>query len=94
MNNIEELVVEKPMEQQLTIQIANESHVGYVQTILDTIEAAAKVRGTGIAKRTPEYVELKIKEGKAIIALMGDEFAGFCYIESWGGISSLLPIPG
>lgn len=84
MNNIEELVVEKPMEQQLTIQIANESHVGYVQTILDTIEAAAKVRGTGIAKRTPEYVELKIKEGKAIIALMGDEFAGFCYIESWG----------
>lgn len=87
MNNIDELVVEKPMEQeqQLTIQIANESHLPYVQTILDTIEAAAKVRGTGIAKRSPEYLELKMREGKSIIALMGDEFAGFCYIESWGG---------
>ena len=86
MNNIEELVVKQAMEQQdqLTIQIANEGQLGYVQTILDSIEAAAKVRGTGIAKRSPEYVELKMKEGKAIIALMGNEFAGFCYIESWG----------
>ena len=69
---------------EIIVQIANENHIGYVQTILDTIEAAAKVRGTGIAKRTPEYVELKIKEGKAIIATVNDEFAGFCYIESWG----------
>jgi hypothetical protein len=61
MNNIEELVLDKKMEaqQQLTIQIAGEEHLGYVQTILDTIEAAAKVRGTGIAKRSPEYLELK-----------------------------------
>ncbi len=86
MINLAELpVVKNEMEQpELTIQIANDSHIKYVQTILDTIEAAAKVRGTGIAKRSPEYVELKIKEGKAIISLMGDEFAGFCYIESWG----------
>lgn len=68
----------------ISIQIASIEHVGYVQEILDTIEAAAKVRGTGIAKRTPEYVEQKIKEGKAIIALSDKEFAGFCYIESWG----------
>lgn len=75
------------MEQQeieITVQIANESHIKYVQTILDTIEAAAKVRGTGIAKRSPEYVEQKMKEGKSIIALAGEEFAGFCYVESWG----------
>lgn len=63
--------------------VADESHIGYVDTILDTIENAAKVRGTGIAKRSPEYVKDKIREGKAIIALSGDEFAGFCYIESW-----------
>lgn len=63
--------------------VADESHLGYVDTILDTIENAAKVRGTGIAKRSPEYVKDKIREGKAIIALCGDEFAGFCYIESW-----------
>lgn len=68
----------------IEVKIANESHIPYVQVILDTIEAAAKVRGTGIAKRSPEYVEQKMREGKAIIALSGDEFAGFCYIESWG----------
>ena len=38
------------------------------------------VRGTGIAERTHEYVATKLKEGKAIIALCGDDFAGFTYI--------------
>jgi len=70
---------------EIDVIIANESHIKYVPTILDTIEAAAKVRGTGIAKRTPGYVEQKMREGKAIIALTKDgEFAGFCYMESWG----------
>jgi len=69
---------------EIEVVVANENHIKYVQTILDTIEAAAKVRGTGIAKRSTEYVEQKMREGKAIIALAGDEFAGFCYIESWG----------
>lgn len=68
----------------ISVDIATSDHIKYVQTILDTIEAAAKVRGTGIAKRSPEYVEQKMREGKAIIALANDEFAGFCYIESWG----------
>lgn len=86
MNNIDQLVVENKtvQETKISIVIANESHLSYVQIILDTIEAAAKVRGTGIAKRSPEYLELKIKEGKSIIALCNNEFAGFCYIESWG----------
>lgn len=69
----------------ISIVMADESHLSYVQTILTTIENAAKVRGTGIAKRSPEYVELKMREGKAIIALTQEgEFAGFCYIETWG----------
>ena len=68
----------------IEVQIANASHEKYVDEILETISAAAKVRGTGIAKRTHEYVAQKMKEGKAIIALCGEEFAGFCYIESWG----------
>lgn len=68
----------------IEVIIANALHEKYVDEILDTIVAAAKVRGTGIAKRTHEYVTQKMKEGKAIIALAGDEFAGFCYIESWG----------
>lgn len=69
---------------EIKIDIATEDDIKYVQTILDTIEAAAKVRGTGIAKRTPEYVEQKMREGKAILATIDDEFAGFCYIETWG----------
>ena len=68
----------------IEIIVANASHEKYVDEILETISAAAKVRGTGIAKRTHEYVAQKMKEGKAIISLAGDEFAGFCYIESWG----------
>ena len=75
------------MEQQtvdIDVMVADESHEKYVDIILETIEAAAKVRGTGIAKRTHEYVTQKMKEGKVIIALKGEEFAGFTYIESWG----------
>lgn len=51
------------MEQEIEIDvmIADASHEVYVDTILDTIESAAKVRGTGIAKRTHEYVAQKMK---------------------------------
>lgn len=69
---------------EINIQIASEKHLPYVDTILKTIADAAKVRGTGIAKRNPEYIKSKIVEGKAVIALKENEFAGFCYIESWG----------
>jgi hypothetical protein len=72
------------MDTEIDVQIANESHVKYVDIILRTITNAAKVRGTGIAKRNPEYIIKKILEGKTIIALDGNEFAGFCYIETWG----------
>ncbi|MBP2833644.1 GNAT family N-acetyltransferase [Aquimarina sp. U1-2] len=66
------------------ISIADESHSRYAQEICDVISASAKVRGTGIAKRTPEYIYAKMKSGNAIIALFQKRFAGFCYIEVWG----------
>jgi GNAT superfamily N-acetyltransferase len=68
----------------IEVMIADEGHEKYVDTILETIEAAAQVRGTGIAKRSHEYVAQKMREGKVVIALADDEFAGFSYIESWG----------
>lgn len=68
----------------IDVMIADESHEVYVEKILETIRESAKVRGTGIAERTPEYVTSKIREEKAIIALDGQNFAGFTYIESWG----------
>jgi GNAT superfamily N-acetyltransferase len=70
--------------EEIKVMVADESHIKYVDTILKTIEDAAKVRGTGIAKRSPDYVATKMKEAKAVIALQGDTFAGFSYIETWG----------
>lgn len=71
-------------EVEFDVMVADESHEKYVDIILDTIEIAARKRGSGIARRTHEYVAQKMREGKVIIALAGDEFAGFSYIESWG----------
>ncbi|MFH6603488.1 GNAT family N-acetyltransferase [Maribacter algicola] len=68
----------------MNIVIADESHFKYAQQICDTIAESAMVRGTGIAKRTPEYIHKKLQNGNAVIALDGDKFAGFCYIEVWG----------
>ena len=67
----------------IDIMVANDEHLKYIDIILETISVAAAKRGTGIAKRSPEYIKNKMLEGKAIIALNGAEFAGFCYIESW-----------
>ena len=71
------------MENVIDVVVADESHEKYIDTILQTISDAAKVRGTGIAKRTHEYVLNKMREAKAVIALDGDRFAGFSYIETW-----------
>lgn len=68
----------------IEILVAGPEHEVYVDTILETIAEAAKVRGTGIAKRTHEYLTTKMKEAKAVIALEGNRFAGFSYIETWG----------
>ena len=70
--------------EEIKVMVADASHEKYVDTILKTIEDAAKVRGTGIAKRTHEYLTTKMREAKAVIALSGDDFAGFSYIETWG----------
>lgn len=69
----------------VNVIVANDEHLSFVDDILSTIELAAKIRGTGIAKRSPEYISDKIKEGKAIIALHDGKFVGFCYIETWQG---------
>jgi N-acetylglutamate synthase-like GNAT family acetyltransferase len=68
----------------MDIIIADISHAKYAGVISDTITESAKVRGTGIAKRTPEYIIQKMKNGNAIIALEKNNFVGFCYIEKWG----------
>lgn len=68
----------------IDIIVATEDHAKYANIIVAMIEDAAQKRGTGIAKRQPEYIVKKMSEGKAIIALDNETVAGFCYIESWG----------
>lgn len=73
------------MEQQhIIVRVANHIDTHYALRITDEMEASAKARGTGIAKRSPEYIAKKMLEGKAVIALMpSGQWVGFCYIEEW-----------
>lgn len=68
----------------MEIIIADKSHIIYAEEICDAIADAAQVRGTGIAKRIPEYIAKRMQNGNAVIALDNNKFAGFCYIEKWG----------
>lgn len=68
---------------QTKIFVANQSHRNYSTLICEMIEEAAQNRGTGIAKRDPKYIQRKIEEGDAVIALHGKQLVGFCYIECW-----------
>ena len=72
------------MNQSFLISVADEQHEKFAEIICAEMETSAKARGTGIAKRSPDYVREKMREGKAVVALTSDgEWAGFCYIESW-----------
>jgi Acetyltransferase (GNAT) family len=56
----------------------------YAKAITDEMGSSAMARGTGIARRPPEYIAEKMDQGKAVIALTKDgEWVGFCYIETW-----------
>jgi hypothetical protein len=71
-------------QHQFQILVANESHFSFAQIICDEMASSAKARGTGIAKRSPDYIQEKMREGKAVIAFNQDGiWAGFCYIETW-----------
>jgi hypothetical protein len=71
------------------VLVAGPEHTHFAEQICNEMESSAKARGTGIAKRSPEYVAQKMSEGKAVIAISSSgisegEWAGFCYIETWG----------
>lgn len=71
---------------QVDVLVADASHSVYADEICEEILISARERGTGIARRTPEYIIEKILAGKAVIAISEDgRFAGFSYIETWGG---------
>lgn len=67
----------------IDIVVADVQHAHYAEEICSMIHEAALKRGTGIAKRTPEYIASKINAGKSVMAFHGDKVVGFCYIETW-----------
>ncbi len=68
------------------VTVADSSHIEFAKQISSEMASSAKVRGTGIAQRTPEYLQQKMIEGKAVIAFSkSGQWAGFTYIESWEG---------
>jgi hypothetical protein len=70
--------------QNIIIRVAKPEDKTYSKIITDEMESSAMARGTGIAKRSPEYIEQKIDEGKAVIAVTNTgDWVGFCYIETW-----------
>ncbi|MFI3328671.1 MAG: GNAT family N-acetyltransferase [Rikenellaceae bacterium] len=74
--------------QNIIVQFAEAQHAQYAERICGLIYESALQRGTGIAKRSPDYIAEKIVSGKAAVALDKssgeDKLIGFSYIESWG----------
>jgi len=68
----------------IIVRLATTADIHYAETITTEMEESAKARGTGIAKRSPDYIIRKMEEGKAVIAVTTDgTWVGFCYIEAW-----------
>lgn len=68
----------------IIVRLATSDDTHYAETITHEMEESAKARGTGIARRSPEYIIKKMEEGKAVIAVTRDgAWVGFCYIEAW-----------
>ena len=74
------------MEQSnIIVRVATSEDIIHATVITDEMASSAKARGTGIAKRSPEYIMQKMTEGKAVIAVTKEnQWVGFCYIEAWG----------
>ncbi len=67
----------------MEIEISSSMHLMYVSEIQQEMYDSAQRRGTGIAKRSIEYLSKKISEGNAVVATENGEWVGFCYIETW-----------
>lgn len=67
----------------MEIEVSSCEHLLYVSEIQQEMYDSAQRRGTGIAKRSIEYLSKKISEGNAVVATENGEWVGFCYIETW-----------
>ncbi|WP_144282758.1 GNAT family N-acetyltransferase [Chryseobacterium echinoideorum] len=67
----------------MEIEISSSMHLMYVCEIQQEMYDSAQRRGTGIAKRSIEYLSEKITDGNAVVATDKGKWVGFCYIETW-----------
>lgn len=75
-------------DEEIVVRLATAMDVDFALPIVAEMEASAKARGTGIAKRNPATIKEKILEGKAVIAFTAEGiWAGFSYIQSWENAS-------
>ncbi|WP_116963717.1 argininosuccinate synthase [Fastidiosibacter lacustris] len=67
------------------VVISNTEHCCFAKAISHEIAESAKQRKTGIAMRSVDYLQTKMRTQHAVIAIdtENEEVAGFCYIESW-----------
>lgn len=72
------------IDDELKIRISTSNDVSFAHEIAQMIKFEALKSNSGLCRRSVNYISDKITEGKAVIALVGNELAGFCYIESWG----------
>ncbi len=70
--------------EKIEVMFAQPEHAVHAERICTLIYESAQQRGTGIARRSNEYISQKITGGKAVVALDGDKLVGFSYIECWG----------
>ena len=68
---------------EITVEVATADDMRHAAAICELIADSARARGTGIAKRQPEYIQTKIQNGNAVVAKVDGRLAGFCYIEVW-----------
>lgn len=69
---------------EVIVRIANAEDAKHALDIINEMESSAKIRGTGISKRSPEYIREKMEQGNAVIAVAASgEWVGFSYIEIW-----------
>ena len=67
----------------MVFRVANTADAQHVETLCRWYGESARQRGVGIAKRDPTYLAHKMAKGDAIIAFIGEQLAGFCYIETF-----------
>ncbi|WP_185854581.1 argininosuccinate synthase domain-containing protein [Blattabacterium cuenoti] len=65
----------------IKVRVSHDQDTKYASLICQKIQESAKIRGTGIAKKDPEYIKSKMISGNAVIAFFDGKLAGFSYLD-------------